>query len=43
MVQGEIFPVSARRAEGVKQVVSALTEALPEGPFLYAPEAGPGL
>jgi GTPase len=37
-VQGEIFPVSAKTGEGVKPVVAALTELLPEGPFLYAPE-----
>jgi GTP-binding protein Era len=37
-VQGEIFPVSAKTGEGVKPVVSALAELVPEGPFLYAPE-----
>jgi GTP-binding protein Era len=37
-VQGEIFPVSAKTGEGVKLVVSALTELLPEGPFMYPPE-----
>jgi GTP-binding protein Era len=37
-VQGEIFPVSAKTGEGVKSVVSALIELLPESPFLYPPE-----
>jgi GTP-binding protein Era len=37
-VQGEIFPVSAKTGEGVKAVVSALIELLPEGPFMYPPE-----
>jgi GTP-binding protein Era len=37
-VQGEIFPVSAKTGEGVKPVVSALAELVPEGPFLYPPE-----
>ncbi len=37
-VQGEIFPVSAKTGEGVKLVVAALTELLPESPFLYAAE-----
>jgi GTP-binding protein Era len=37
-VQGEIFPVSAKTGQGVKPVVSALAELLPEGPFLYPPE-----
>jgi GTP-binding protein Era len=37
-VQGEIFPVSAKTGEGVKPVVYALIELLPESPFLYPPE-----
>jgi GTP-binding protein Era len=37
-VQGEIFPLSAKTGEGVKSVVSALIELLPESPFLYPPE-----
>jgi GTP-binding protein Era len=37
-VQGEIFPVSAKTGEGLKSVVSALIELLPESPFLYPPE-----
>jgi GTP-binding protein Era len=37
-VQGEIFPVSAKTGEGVKPVVAALIDLLPESPFLYPPE-----
>ena len=36
-VPGEIFPVSARTGAGVAQLVAALVELLPEGPFLYPP------
>ena len=35
---GEIFPVSARRGTGVPELVEALVQLLPEGPFLYPPE-----
>ena len=37
-VQGEIFPISARDGVGVDEMVDALTELLPEGPYLYPPE-----
>jgi GTPase len=37
-VQGEIFPVSAKTGEGVRPVVFALIELLPESPYLYPPE-----
>jgi GTP-binding protein Era len=37
-VQGEIYPVSAKTGTGVKAVVSALIDLLPESPFLYPPE-----
>jgi GTP-binding protein Era len=37
-VQGEIFPVSAKTGEGVKPVVAAMIDLLPESPFLYPPE-----
>ncbi len=33
-----MFPVSALRGAGVPELVEALTELLPEGPFLYPPE-----
>jgi GTP-binding protein Era len=35
---GEIFPVSARTAAGVDEVLDALVARLPEGPLLYPPE-----
>jgi GTPase len=37
-VPGEIFPVSAKTGKGVREVVAALVEMLPESPFLYPPE-----
>ena len=37
-VPGDIFPVSARTGAGVPEVLDALVDALPEGPFLYPPE-----
>jgi GTP-binding protein Era len=37
-VQGEIFPVSAKTGAGIRDVVGALVDLLPEGPFLYPPE-----
>lgn len=36
---GEIYPVSARTGEGVPELVEALVAMLPEGPFLFPPEA----
>jgi GTPase len=37
-LDGEIFPVSALKGAGLGEVVEALGELLPEGPFLYPPE-----
>jgi GTP-binding protein Era len=37
-VQGEIFPVSAKTGAGVRDVVKALVELMPESPLLYPPE-----
>jgi GTP-binding protein Era len=37
-VQGEIYAISAKTGEGVAEVVAALTELLPEGPFMFPPE-----
>ena len=37
-VQGEIFPISAKTGEGVPDLLEALVEILPEGPFMYPPE-----
>ncbi|MGI8727126.1 MAG: GTPase Era [Solirubrobacterales bacterium] len=33
----EIFPISARRGEGVESLLEGLVELLPEGPLLYPP------
>jgi GTP-binding protein Era len=37
-VEGEVFPVSARKGTGVSELVEHLTSLLPEGPFLYPPD-----
>ena len=37
-VQGEIFPVSAKKGSGVADVVKALIELMPESPLLYPRE-----
>ncbi|HEX6712075.1 MAG TPA: GTPase Era [Thermoleophilaceae bacterium] len=37
-LQGEIFPVSAKKGSGVADVVKALIELMPESPLLYPPE-----
>jgi GTP-binding protein Era len=37
-VQGEIFPVSAKTGAGVRDVVKALADLMPESPLLYPPE-----
>lgn len=37
-VQGEIFPVSAKKGTGVGDVVAALIELMPESPLLYPRE-----
>jgi GTPase len=37
-VQGEIFPVSAKTGAGVRKVVAALVELMPESPMLYPPD-----
>jgi GTP-binding protein Era len=36
-LQGEIFPVSAKKGSGVADVVKALIELMPESPLLYPP------
>ena len=36
-VPGEIFPVSAKTGAGMREVVDALVELMPEGPLLYPP------
>lgn len=35
----EVFPVSARTGEGVGALISCLAGLMPEGPFLFPPEA----
>jgi GTP-binding protein Era len=37
-VQGEIYPVSAKSGNGVREVVAALIDLMPESPLLYPPE-----
>jgi len=37
-LDGDVFPVSARTGSGVSEVLAALVELIPEGPFLYPPE-----
>lgn len=37
-VQGEIYPVSAKTGAGMRDVLKALVELMPEGPLLYPPE-----
>jgi len=37
-LEAEVFPVSARRGDGVPELVDYLISLLPEGPFLYPPE-----
>ncbi len=37
-VVDEVFPISARRGDGVEELKARLAELLPLGPYLYAPE-----
>jgi GTP-binding protein Era len=37
-LDGEIFPISARSGSGVPALVAHLHAAMPEGPFMFAPE-----
>jgi GTPase len=37
-VEGEVFPISARKGAGVPELVEHLAGLLSEGPFLYPPE-----
>jgi GTP-binding protein Era len=38
-LEGEVFPISARTGAGVPVLVDHLVSLLPEGPFLYPPDA----
>jgi GTP-binding protein Era len=37
-VEGELFPISAKKGEGVPPVVEQLITMIPEGPFMYPPD-----
>ena len=37
-LDGEVFPVSARTGEGVRELVEVLVALMPEGPLLYPPD-----
>lgn len=36
---GEIFPISARTGKGVGELVQHLAELMPQGPFMFSPQA----
>ena len=36
---GEIFPISARTGKGVGELVEHLVELMPQGPFMFSPQA----
>jgi GTPase len=36
---GEIFPISARTGRGVEELVQHLAELMPQGPFMFSPQA----
>lgn len=36
---GEIFPISARTGKGVEELVEYLAELMPQGPFMFSPQA----
>ena len=38
-LEGEVFPISARRGSGVAELVAHLASLMPEGPFMFAAEA----
>jgi GTPase len=42
-VDGEVFPISAKYGDGVPELVEHLVSLLPEGPFLYPPDASSDL
>ncbi len=38
-LDGEIFPISARSGAGLPELIAHLGSLMPEGPFMFAPEA----
>ena len=38
-LDAEVFPISARRGSGMAQLVEHLSSLMPEGPFMFAPDA----
>lgn len=38
-LSGEIFPISARTGKGVRELVEHLAELMPQGPFMFSPQA----
>jgi GTP-binding protein Era len=38
-LNAEVFPISARKGTGVEQLVEHLVALMPEGPFMFAPDA----
>jgi GTP-binding protein Era len=38
-VDAEVFPISARKGSGVRELVEHLAALMPEGPFMFAPDA----
>ena len=42
-VQGEVFPISAKKGTGVPELTSELVKLMPEGPFLYPADASSDL
>ena len=38
-LSGEVFPVSARKGTGMEELIEHLAALMPEGPFMFAPDA----
>ncbi len=38
-LDGEVFPISARSGAGLPELIEHLSSLMPEGPFMFAPEA----
>jgi GTP-binding protein Era len=37
-LEAEVFPISARRGSGMRELVEHLASLMPEGPFMFAPD-----